>query len=1154
MRLGIRVGVLLLATSTAVAAEPMQRTLTFEDRVKAQKAIEQVYWSHRIWPKENPGPKPPLSAVMSDETIQAKVGKYLRKSNALDSWWHRPITSDNLQAELDRMARQTRDSAMLQEIFHALHDDPYLIAETFARQTLADRLIRSWYGSDMRVHGAQRARVGMSVGACANVGCLRSVGGEYRETRWELRTEQRPPSAQTNTAEILLDPDEWKDHIAHLASELGATTISLPIGKLGAIQETADAFVITALLEQTNTRVVTASVTWPKRTFDAWWEIARRADTTDVEQASGLLTLPQILPRVCTDDTWSTTYSFELRNGPSAVWTGSEMIVWGGGTDTGVRYSPASDSWTRTSIGQNVPDARFGHTAVWTGMEMIVWGGSPPPGNSYLNTGGRYDPSTDTWMPTSVGMNVPTARSYSSGIWTGTQMIVWGGISDFGYLKTGGRYTPSTNTWEPTSVGANVPIARYFHGVVWTGAQMIIWGGYPYVNSGGRYDPSSDSWTPTSVGANVPAGRRALTAVWTGNEMIVWGGDNGSYLNTGGRYNPATDSWLAMSVGTNVPAARAYHNAVWSGTRMIVWGGTYDRTGGRYDPASDSWTPTSVLNAPVGRQGSNAVWTGTEMIIWGGHDSNGGLFNGGGRYRPDIDSWTPTSTMNVPTARYAHNAVWTGAEMVVWGGSATGSLVNSGGRYDPVSDAWTPTSVGANVPSARYRATAVWTGTEMIVWGGAFESGSTTYLNTGGRYNPASDFWTPTSLLNAPTGRIAHTAVFAGTAMIVWGGFDGSAYVNTGGRYNNSTDTWASTSAGTNVPLARGGHSAVWTGNELIVWGGAYYNVNNVYLNTGARYSPSTDSWVPTSMGPNVPAPRAGHTASWTGSEMIAWGGQNGSNLNSGGAYTPSADTWRSTSVGTNVPSARTAHTGIWTGSEMIVWGGRGLYGYKANTGGRYNPVTDSWKSTSVGDNVPLPRESLSSVWTGIQMIVWGGLGDSSINSRLDSGGLYCVCPSRRTFYRDLDGDGYGNPGNSVDSCFDTIPPGYVDNGSDCDDTNASMYPGAPEINDGIDNQCPGDPGYGSIDELGDSGSVADDKATFSWAVQPNATSYQMARASTPDFTIACTSFNGSSPTFQDAETPPSGTEFYYIARPTAPFVGSWGKTSAGTERTTSCP
>src|SRR5262245_44520557 len=83
----------------AFAASGVQ-AITLEDRVAAQTHIEQVYWNHRIWP--NPRPKPPLSAVLSDEAIRAKVDAYLRESNALERIWHRPIAASHLQAELDR--------------------------------------------------------------------------------------------------------------------------------------------------------------------------------------------------------------------------------------------------------------------------------------------------------------------------------------------------------------------------------------------------------------------------------------------------------------------------------------------------------------------------------------------------------------------------------------------------------------------------------------------------------------------------------------------------------------------------------------------------------------------------------------------------------------------------------------------------------------------------------------------------------------------------------------------------------------------------------------------------------------------------------------------------------------------------------------------
>ena len=54
--------------------------------------------------------------------------------------------------------------------------------------------------------------------------------------------------------------------------------------------------------------------------------------------------------------------------------------------------------------------------------------------------------------------------------------------------------------------------------------------------------------------------------------------------------------------------------------------------------------------------------------------------------------------------------------------------------------------------------------------------------------------------------------------MIVWGGWMARNYLNTGGKYNPSTDSWTATS--TTNASARDGHTAVWTGSEMIVWGG----------------------------------------------------------------------------------------------------------------------------------------------------------------------------------------------------------------------------------------------------------------------------------------------------------------------------------------------
>src|SRR5437867_7657165 len=88
-----------------------QRTLTFAERVGYQRAIEEVYWRHRIWPRsrgERPDRKPPLDAVMSQAQLEKKVEDYLRNSQALGDYWRQPITAEQLQAEMDRMAQHTK--------------------------------------------------------------------------------------------------------------------------------------------------------------------------------------------------------------------------------------------------------------------------------------------------------------------------------------------------------------------------------------------------------------------------------------------------------------------------------------------------------------------------------------------------------------------------------------------------------------------------------------------------------------------------------------------------------------------------------------------------------------------------------------------------------------------------------------------------------------------------------------------------------------------------------------------------------------------------------------------------------------------------------------------------------------------------------------
>src|SRR5215831_9093391 len=113
-------------------------TLSFAERVAYQRAIEGVYWRHRIWPKERPDSKPSLDAVMSQPQLEKKVEDYLRASKTLENYWGHPITGQQLQGEMERMANHTKQPEVLRELFAALGEDPFVIGECLARPALTE--------------------------------------------------------------------------------------------------------------------------------------------------------------------------------------------------------------------------------------------------------------------------------------------------------------------------------------------------------------------------------------------------------------------------------------------------------------------------------------------------------------------------------------------------------------------------------------------------------------------------------------------------------------------------------------------------------------------------------------------------------------------------------------------------------------------------------------------------------------------------------------------------------------------------------------------------------------------------------------------------------------------------------------------------------
>ena len=1080
MRLSAKVFVVSSALATVCASAAAPRTTTIDRLLEDRRRVEEVYWRHNDWPAVNPGPKPLASEYLTDEMIRNKVEMALRKVAALERFWGRGPTHREIQGEMNRMAAGSKQPAVLAELFAALDNDPERIAETLARPIVVDRLVRQLFANEPRIHGALRERAQRELAAIGAPDRLGGLDGATVEDRTLTAAEL---ASEGGRALLLILARDFG--VSAEGRDEAAVRAALPVGTVSGLLERDGAFEVEVVDGTVEGGLRLRSAVWKKTTLESW--LAEFAPADPASLAAPLDAAPYRTPAItassCTDDSWRTLSISNIPMGRQehvAVWTGSRMIIQGGVVGPGyaptnpltASYDPVADLWSQVSA-VNDPAVYQGMTAVWTGQYMVVWGGV----TAGTIVGGRYDPVGDTWLPISTA-GAPSARAYHSAVWTGSRMLVWGGSlsNNAGLTDSGASYDPVGDTWtaipesQPGSAGG-----RSRHGAVWTGTEMIVWGGQdPTAGTwqGARYNPSTNAWTKISDTNAPTSDRKAFTTVWTGSKMIVWGGVTGSTrLNSGGSYDPATDTWVATSL-VNAPEPRQQHVAVWTGSRMIVWSGdtlSGTQNGGSYDPVSDSWQPMPTTGAAPRALLSTAVWSGSEMIVWGGATTfNLVELDQGGRFDPVTGTWRAVEYSGTPVDRQDPSFAWTGTGAVLWGGAdVLANLLATGGRYDAPTDTWTATTM-TNAPTARRGATSAWTGTRMLVWGA---SGS-----PGAAYDPLSDAWSPIATSGQPSSRANFGWVWTGSRMIVWGGSGSSGSLGDGGLYDPSLNSW-STMSPVNAPSARAYDVAVWTGSSMIVWGGT--PDSSTYPIDGGRYDPRTDTWAPTSLA-GAPAGRRFTAAVWTGTYMWIWGGQQGTFvfLADGRRYDPRADIWYGVTA-TNAPPPRASHRAVFAG-QVLMWGGDEASAPPSGQGERYDPANDVWTPmTLVG--APAPRKSNAWMWTGSEMMMTAGYPVSRDTRD------YCFVCTPTTWYRDADGDGFGTAAITTQSC--TPPAGYAANSDDCDDSDPNVHPGAVEICDGKDDNCDGSTPANEADADGDGFRIcANDCNDGNASIHPGAT------------------------------------------------------------------
>jgi hypothetical protein len=342
------------------------------------------------------------------------------------------------------------------------------------------------------------------------------------------------------------------------------------------------------------------------------------------------------------------------RRTSAAVWTGRELIVWGGvdgrsASADGAAYDPIRDRWRRLPPSPLSP--RSGMVAAWTGTEVLLWGGersAASTGTTPLGDGAAYDPVSNRWrrLPPAPleGLVDPVST------WTGSELVVIGGYRSgrdaaVQHSRRGAAYDPTGNRWRELP---QAPFALQGSTVAITSREVVIWGsclagefGCSRAQPGLAFDPLRNRWrrlNPAQQHDTVVADRAA--AAWNGHEIVLWGG-NSDFTRPGATvtFDPAGDRFTSRVTG---PSANGVARLFWTGTVMLALGvdeaskGTPSRFAA-YDPGADRWRTLAPIPTPW-RDGNISVWTGSDLLVWGGvgqgRDRAGTIDPSGMRWHP----------------------------------------------------------------------------------------------------------------------------------------------------------------------------------------------------------------------------------------------------------------------------------------------------------------------------------------------------------------------------------------------------------------------------------------------------------------------------------------------------------------------------------------
>jgi len=713
---------------------------------------------------------------------------------------------------------------------------------------------------------------------------------------------------------------------------------------------------------------------------------------------AGTFTLASVASGQCTIGEWigptKAVNDYQTRDSQytDAVWTGSEMMLYGAGyyaysgdfsstaprTEGGLRFNASGNAWSvMSSAGQPVnngyPNGIVEWRSAWTGTQLIVMGCpfSDSGGISCAWAGARYSPATDSWTSINATGAIAGKYYYDSSLrlyWAGGKVLVW---------RVGGFY-------KPTAPGNPLP---------------------PALSS---YDPVADVWQtladpPQTDAGNGDAPIMGDSAVWDGTELIAVGHSGciranqfcySDHLSSEIYiYNLASNQWRQVTNYAPTLSDRVFANVAWTGTEVIVWGGDVPvddgtgtntvgmptNTGARYKPSTGTWTAMSTTNAPVARDYPVARWTGTigKFVVWGGQvppppgvNAPDAFPQTGAMYSPASNSWTTMRNTGAPLGRYAGLSVWTGTEVIVWGGQActadntTFADCNNGGRFNASTNNWSPLLArgpdGAPGNSYWYSIGMASSGSDSLVFGDRQSYSGSQTLTDGSLYRPATDDWTPIGTTGAPSARQDAYLGWGGGKYFAWGGTDHSlgTPLHDGALYDPVTQTWSPMAEPTIDMSQRTGYEHA-AGTYFYLWGGYSYATSGG-VNDGIVYDPATNAWtaLPSANAPSARCQALSTTDS--NGNFVLWGGYDCASTwpSTGAVYNHATNAWTPLAASGSVPANTTygdfydggfgvSHLGVLNGGDIFLWDAR------AASGWRYAFGSNAWQSISAAGAPP---------------------------------------------------------------------------------------------------------------------------------------------------------------------------------------------------------